>query len=88
MKEFWRNDLSKAKTEHRWPRLYLKKIGLSAHKTGWLGKDPLAKIKGEEESFTRGEHKRWDIGWSRVMGPVKFNNSLLLTPLKITLLNH
>lgn len=81
MKEFWRDDLNMAKTEHRWPRLYLK-IRLGAHKTGWLRKDPLAKIQGEEESFTGGEHKRWDVGWSRVMEPVKFNNSLLLTLLK------
>lgn len=77
-----------AKTEHRWPSLYLKKIKLGAHKTGCLGKDPLAKIKGEEESFPRGEHKSWDVGCSKVMEPVKFNNSLFLIPLKITLLNH
>lgn len=44
MKEFWRDDLNMAKTEHKWPRVYLKKIRLGAHKTSWLGKDPLAKL--------------------------------------------
>lgn len=80
MKGFWRDGQNRAKTECRWPRLYLKKMRLSAEKARWLGKDPLTKTKGEEESFTSGEHKRWDVGWPKVVEPESSSVTCCLLP--------